>query len=114
MGGTRKVWQGDNQEEHAFETTAHNRYSTHIVDEYEANHYSDEEFDLTQQYMGEYETSGNYNQEEDMDNNEHQEENDDYENFEQEDALARKLNDLGESISEAIAYQDQGWITTQL
>jgi cell fate (sporulation/competence/biofilm development) regulator YlbF (YheA/YmcA/DUF963 family) len=29
-------------------------------------------------------------------------------------ALARKLNDLGESISEAIAYQDQGWITTQL
>ncbi len=29
-------------------------------------------------------------------------------------ALVRKLNDLGESISEAIAYQDQGWITTQL
>ncbi len=85
MGGTRKVWQGDNQEEHAFETTAHNRYSTHIVDEYEAKHYIDEEFDLTQQYMGEYETSGNYNQEEDMDNNEHREENDDYENYEQED-----------------------------
>lgn len=29
-------------------------------------------------------------------------------------ALVRKLNDLGESISDSIAYQDQGWITTQL
>ncbi|KAH8962952.1 hypothetical protein BDL97_05G128000 [Sphagnum fallax] len=83
MGGTRKVWQGDNQEEHAFETTAHNRYSTHIVDEYEAKHYIDEEFNLTQQYVGEYETSGK--NEEDMYNNEHREENDDYENYEQED-----------------------------
>ncbi|CAM6076449.1 unnamed protein product [Sphagnum tenellum] len=55
------------------------------VDEYEAKHYIDEEFDLTQQYVGEYETSGHYNQEEDMDNNEYREENDDYENYEQED-----------------------------